>query len=150
MPDTVVTLAFGDGEYRFWFTLPQIVELERKCGGKSVFAMYDAMGAGLGLNGDAPVYLGGSTPMVTEIRETIRLGLIGGNSGLVDPQECEVGPIRARELVDAYTFPNRPLIEGLHVAWSILHAAINGIDLKKKTDGEITDPDPRSPSEKGS
>ncbi|MFT4056187.1 MAG: GTA-gp10 family protein, partial [Novosphingobium sp.] len=114
MPDTAVDLDFADGHYRFWLALPHVVELERKCGGKSIFAMYDAMGAGLGMAGDAPVYMGGSTAMVTEIRETIRLGLIGGGSAMVDGAEIEVGPNRARDLVDTYTFPARPLTEGLH------------------------------------
>ncbi|WP_324699785.1 GTA-gp10 family protein [Novosphingobium sp. RL4] len=131
MPDTRVELDFADGRYSFWLALPHVIELERKCGGKSVFAMYDAMGAGLGTAGDDPVYLGVGTAMVTEIRETIRLGLIGGNSGFIDGAEIEIGPNGARNLVDAYTFPARPLIEGLHIAWTILHAAIVGIDLKK-------------------
>jgi len=149
MPDTAVTLAFGDGDYRFWLGLPQVVELERKCGDKSVFAMYDAMGAGLGIDGATPVYLGGGSAMVTEIRETIRLGLIGGKSGMVDGAEIEVGPQAARELVEGYVFPNRPMVEGLHVAWSILHAAIVGISLKKAPGaGEV--PLAPSPSEKDS
>lgn len=131
MPDTAVTLAFGDGDYRFWLGLPQVVELERKCGDKSIFAMYDAMGGGLAIDGTAPIYLGGGSAMVAEIRETIRLGLIGGNSGMVDGAAIEVGPQKARDLVESYVFPNRPLVEGLHVAWSILHAAIVGISLKK-------------------
>lgn len=147
MPDTAVELDFADGRYRFWLALPHVIELERKCGGRSVFAMYDAMGAGLGVADDAPVYMGGSTAMVTEIRETIRLGLIGGNCGEVDGAETEVGPNRARDLVESYVFPARPLLEGLHVAWSILHAAIIGIDLKKE-DGAGETPQGPNPSEK--
>ncbi|WP_395393049.1 GTA-gp10 family protein [Novosphingobium sp. BL-8A] len=149
MPDTAVDLTFADGKYHFWLGLPQVVELERKCGGKSVFAMYDAMGAGLGMAGDDPVYLGGSTAMVAEIRETIRLGLIGGNSALIDGETVKVGPQRAIELVDTYVFPARPLTEGLHVAWSILHAAIVGISLKK-ADGAGEEPPAPNLSEKDS
>lgn len=134
MPDTTAELAFGDGAYTFWLGLPQIIELERKTGNKSVFAIYDQLGAGLALSDDAPMYLGGGSAMVTDIRETIRLGLIGGNSGLVDGEEVEVGPNRARELVETYVYPERPLVEGMHVAWAILHAAIHGITLKKKAD----------------
>jgi hypothetical protein len=149
MPDTRVDLDFADGRYSFWLALPHVIELERKAGGKSIFRMYDEMGAGLGLNGDEPVYLGGGDAKATDIREVIRLGLQGGNAGTVDGADIEVGPRRANELVEAYTFPNRPLIEGLHVAWSILHAAIVGIDLKKKAPdaGDIENP---SPSEKDS
>ena len=147
--DTAVELDFADGRYRFWLALPHVVELERKCGGKSVFAIYDQLGAGLGLNDDAPVYLGGGKAMITDIRETIRLGLIGGNSGMVDGSESEIGPQRARDLVDSYTYPNRPLIEGMHIAWAILHAAITGITLKKKAPvGDVTNS--QSLSEKAS
>ncbi len=149
MPDTRIDLDFADGRYSFWLALPHVIELERKCGGKSIFAMYDAMGAGLGLSGDDPVYLGGGTAMVTDIRETIRLGLQGGNSATVDGATVEVGPRRSIELVETYVFPARPLIEGLHVAWSILHAAINGIDLQKKTP-EAAKPKPRKRSVKAS
>lgn len=149
MPDTRIELDFADGRYSFWLALPQAVELERKCGGKSIFAMYDEMGAGLGMAGDAPVYLGGGKALITDIRETIRLGLIGGNNGFVNGEEIEVGPNRARNLVDEYTYPARPMLEALNVAWSILHAAVVGIDLKKKDEaGEATE-NP-SPSEKAS
>lgn len=144
--DTAVELDFADGRYRFWLALPHIIELERKTGNKSVFAIYDQLGAGLGLEGENAVYLGGGAAMITDIRETIRLGLIGGNHAVVDGEQVEVGPIRARELVDLYTFPNRPIIEGAHIAWSILHAAITGIDLKKKADQESAES--LSPSEK--
>lgn len=144
--DTAAELDFADGKYRFWLALPHIIELERKTGNKSVFAIYDQLGAGLGLDDASPIYLGGGAAMITDIRETIRLGLIGGNHAVVDGEQVEVGPIRARELVDLYTFPNRPIIESLHVAWSVLHAAITGIDLKKKAEPESAEN--LSPSEK--
>lgn len=146
--DTAVELDFGDGRYRFWLALPHVIELERKAGNKSVFAIYDQLGAGLGLDGDQAVYLGGGAAMITDIRETIRLGLIGGNNGMVAGEDVEVGPIRARELVDLYTFPNRPIVESVHVAWSILHAAITGISLKKKAEPESGES--LNPSEKAS
>jgi len=129
--DTRIDLDFGDGRYSFWLGLPQVVELERKCD-KSVFAIYDGLAAGIGLNGDVPVYLGGGTAMLADILETVRLGLIGGGSGDVNGEGVEVGPTRARQLVEAYCYPSRPLTEGMHVAWSILHAAIVGIKLEKK------------------
>lgn len=147
MPDTRVDLDFADGRYSFWLKLPQVIELERKCDGKSVFRMYDEMGAGLGLTGDTPIYLGGGDAKANDIRETIRLGLIGGASGLVAGSEIEVGPNTARQLVDEYTFPARPMVESLHLAWSILHAAIVGIDLKK-AQGEGVAQKPRRRSAK--
>ncbi|WP_121119102.1 GTA-gp10 family protein [Croceibacterium ferulae] len=102
MPDTAVELSFADGRYTFWLALPQVIELERKGGGKSIFTMYDQIGAGLGIVGEQPVYAGGGSAMLTDIRETIRLGLIGGNSGMVSGAQIEVGPNLARDLVDTY------------------------------------------------
>lgn len=132
--DTRVELDFADGSYEFWLPLPQAVELERKCGNKSLFAIYDGLSGGLGLQDEKPVYLGSGAAMATEIREVIRLGLIGGGTGMVDGQPVEVGPQTARQLVDDYCYPARPMIEGAHLAWAILHAAITGISLKKKAD----------------
>lgn len=146
--DTATELSFGDGEYTFWLGLPQIVELERKAGNKSVFTIYDELGAGLALDGDTPLYLGGGAAMVTDIRETIRLGLIGGNSALVDGEQVEVGTNRARELVETYVYPVRPLVEGMHVAWAILHAAIHGVSLKKKAPAQVVTENLK-PSKKG-
>lgn len=132
MVDTAVDLKFADGEYHFALLLPQIFELERNCGGpdsdgvrkgKSVFQIYDELSAGLGLSvDDVPVFMGGGRANAKDIREAIRLGLIGG--GLT--------PIDAKQLVDDYCFPVRPIAEGLGVAWAILRAAIEGVEVKKK------------------
>lgn len=152
--ETALELDFADGRYRFWLPLPQILELERKGGSadqaKSIFTMYDEMGGGLGLSGETPIYLGGGAAMTTDVREVIRLALIGGNHGLVDGKEIEVGPLTAKQLVDAYVYPTRPLTEGLHVAWSILHAAIVGVRLKKKAEPDVAQPTSRSTKVKSS
>ncbi|TNE38303.1 MAG: hypothetical protein EP345_17475 [Sphingomonadales bacterium] len=132
--DTATEIGFADGAYRFWLPMPQILELERKCGGKSIFVMFDQIGSGLGLSEERPVYLGGGSAMVTDIREIIRLALIGGNSAMIDGEEKQVGPNAARQLVEDYIYPARPLVEALHLAWAILHAAINGIEVKKKAE----------------
>ena len=88
-----------------------------------------------------------------DVRETIRLALIGGNSGMVEGEEVEVGPLLAKQLVDGYIYPARPFSEGVVLAWRILHAAIHGVQLKKKAEpkaeAEPSDP-PRSHSEKAS
>ena len=132
--DTAVDLAFGDGTYRFWLPLPQAFELERACGDISILAIEERLRAGIGQNGDDFEFLGGGSAMIREVRETLRLGLIGGNSGMVDGEEIEVGPIRAKQLVDQYVYPARPLSEGAVLAWRVLYAAIFGIRLKKKAD----------------
>ena len=130
--DTGVDLKFADSEYHFALLWPQIFELERNCGGrdaqgvlhgKSIFQIYEELGAGLGLTADGDtVFMGGGKAHAKDIRECIRLGLIGG--GLT--------PIDAKQLVDDYCFPVRPLAEGLGVAWAILRAVIEGVQLKKK------------------
>lgn len=138
MPDTATDIQFGDGTYRAWLPLPQAVELERKCGltdrdgkvhPKSLFAIYEEIGNGFGADTDGNlVFIGGATVPALNCNEVIRLGLIGGNSG----PDGEVGPRRAAELVDLYGYPARPLSEVAATAWKILHAAIIGIDVKKK------------------
>lgn len=141
--ETAVTLDFADGSYRFWLPLPQALELERNCG-KSLFTIFDQVASGLGLIDDKPVYATGGAAMVKDIRETIRLGLIGGNSAMVDGEEKPVGPQTAKQLVDDYVYPARPLIEGQYLAWGILKAAIEGVQLKKKAEPVKAKPRSRS------
>lgn len=138
MPDTATDIKFGDGTYRAWLPLPHAVELERKCGladrdgkvhPKSLFAIYEEIGGGFGADADGNlVFLGGASVPVKNCNEVIRLGLIGGNAG----PDGEVGPRRADELIELYGYPARPLSEVAATAWKILHAAIVGIEVKKK------------------
>lgn len=136
--DTAVEIAFGDGEYRFWLPLPQIVELERKTGDTSILEIEQRLSSAIGVNQETGefVFAGGGHAMMSDVRETIRLALIGGNQGLVDGEEVEVGPLTAKKLVDAYCYPARPLAEGVVLAWRILHAAIHGVrlDAQKKSE----------------
>lgn len=136
-------IAFGDGEYLFRLPLKQIFEIERNCGfhdrdgilrPKSIYLILDELEAGLGENQEtgAAVYLGGGAAHARDIREVIRCGLIGGNSGMVAGEEIEVGPNKAKQLVDDYLYPSRPLVEGQHIAWAILNAVVRGATLKKK------------------
>lgn len=154
--DTAVDLDFADGCYHFWLPLPQVVELERKTGGTSILVIEERLRGSIGADGSADnaqyVFIGGGSAMLADVRETIRLALIGGGSGMVDGKEIEVGPNTALSLVDNYVYPARPLAESIVLAWRILHAAIHGIELssKKKEQskpGHVSNP---SPSEKGS
>jgi len=138
--DTAIELDFADGRYRFWLPMPQVIQLERgplnkpypDTYPKSIFTMFDQIGAGLGFVGEQPVYVGGGSALASDISEIIRLGLIGGNNGTVNGEDFEVTPAIAGHLVRDYVYPARPMIEGLRLAWEILHAAISGVDLKKK------------------
>lgn len=151
MADTAVTFAFADGEYRFWLPLPEVVELERKTG-SSILAIEERLRAAIGADGSQDeanplfVFLGGGTATVADVRETLRLALQGGGGGLVDGEQIEVGPIRARQLVDAYVYPARPFGENVVQAWRVLHAAIHGIQLASKKNsaaGESLNPSER-------
>jgi hypothetical protein len=156
MADTAVEIDFADGRYRFWLPLPQVVELERKTGDTSILVIEERLRAAIGVEeneGGEPrfVFLGGGAAMVSDVRETLRLGLIGGGSGMVDGQEVEVGPNTARQLVDAYVYPARPLGEGVVLAWRVLHAAIHGVQLKKKLTPDAAEgAQPPNPSAKDS
>lgn len=147
--DTAVILPFGDGQYRFWLPLPQVFELERVCGDVSLLAIEERLRGGIGQDETgAYVFAGGGSAMVREVRETIRLGLIGGNSGLTDDGETEVGPLRAKELLDLYSYPARPLVESALLAWRILHAAIFGVRLEEGSKKKAETAPNENPSEK--
>ena len=141
--DTKTSFGFGDGEYTFWLPLPQVIELQRRCGlldnegklhPKSILTIFDQISDGMGADGEGSVlWIGGGAALPNECNEVLRLGLIGGNTGMVDGQEIAVGPHRAKELVDLYGYPARPLSEVMAYAYRVLHAAIVGIDVKKKS-----------------
>lgn len=149
---TEVIAPFADGEYRFWLGLPQLVELERKCGDTSVLVLEERLRGAIGVDDKGKfTFLGGGSAMIADVRETIRLALIGGASGVVDGADIEVGPQRAMQLVETYVCPARPLSEGVVLAWRILHTLLNGADLKKKSDQEGSEADlSESPSSEGS
>ena len=129
--DTGLTLDFADGKYNFRLLIPQVLELERKTG-KSVFVIYEEIYQGLGNIDGKPTFIGGGKAHLTDLLEVIRLGLIGGGDGIVLGETVAVSPIKAQQIVADYCFPNRPLAECLPVAWAILNAAIEGIQLKKR------------------
>lgn len=152
--DTAAELTFADGVYRFWLPLPQVIELERRCGQrgddgklhpKSVVTIFDGLNDSLGLQDDNLVWIGGGAIHPSEVNEVLRLALIGGNSG----PDGEVGPVRAGELVALYGYPARPLIEVAGLAWRVLRAAILGIEVKKKDVTGEADDKPTKRSKKG-
>lgn len=97
-----IDFKWADGHYRFRLPIGQLRELQEKCGaGPRV--VFERLRNGMW--------------MVDDIRETIRLGLIGGG---------DVTPIAARALVERYV-DERPLSENVMAATSILLAAIVGV-----------------------
>lgn len=127
---TEVTLPFADGEYRFFLDLPQANELEGAGMSMCQLEWHLREGVGVDDRGQA-TFAGGGTATAKAIRNTIRLALIGGNCGKVDGEEIEVGPGAAKDLIEAYAFPARPLGESAALAWRILAAAIYGNEPAK-------------------
>ncbi|MFN3474087.1 MAG: hypothetical protein ACK4ZW_08585 [Blastomonas sp.] len=134
--DTRVEIPFGDGEYSFWLPLPQVVELER-LSGRPMLAIEESLRQAIGTGPDGLSFLGGGSGHTKDVLDILRLGLIGGNCGMVDGEEQEVGPLRAKQLVEQYAYPARPLSENVVQAWRVVSAAIFGVELKKKAE-----PDP--------
>ncbi|QND51531.1 gene transfer agent family protein [Phyllobacterium sp. 628] len=94
---------FGDGHYDFQFGWPEALEWEEKTG-RSLFNAFNAMHR----NG---LYL------IADIKEIIRLALIGGGTK----------PVDALKLVERYV-EKRPLSENMSLALMILEAAFFGTD----------------------
>lgn len=124
---------FGDGRYRFALTLSGIEEIQKKSGHgigavhrRVLTGVYQVEGK-LVTNGMEAEF------SLDEIVETIRQGLIGGGSGMVDEREVSVTPALANRLVKTYVI-DRPLNEGWELAAAILLARVVGYepDAKKK------------------
>ncbi|MGE0213997.1 MAG: gene transfer agent family protein [Parvibaculaceae bacterium] len=129
-----ITLDFGDGTYPFALTWGGLMELQEKCDA-GPFVIYDR--------------LANLTCKVEDIREPIRIGLIGGG----------MQPVPALKLVQQYV-EKRPLVENRIVAQAILSVAIVGApeeEVGKKAEtadqsGSTISPTERSdsPSSSGS
>jgi len=115
MPNGQVELEWGDGPHIFNIAKhAQVFELEDKCR-CGVAEIYDRIQNGRW--------------KIDDIRETIRLGLIGGG----------MKPLDALSLVKRY-FDDRPWAESINIALVILMAAMVGVpgDQIKKEEAEQT------------
>lgn len=95
-----VTDKWGDGTYTFRLTVTGIIELEQKC--DAPFAVIFGR-------------LTSGTFKLNDVRETVRLGLIGGGAK----------PSEALTLVDRYTLP---LAESLPMAKAIVAGVMFGFE----------------------
>lgn len=119
MPNGDIELSFGDGDHKFNIAkIGQALELEEKCGGAGVAEILDRLRT--------------NRWKLNDVRETIRLGLIGG--GLT--------PVNALNVVKRYV-DDRPWAESLLVAQAVMIAAVVGVpgDLvgKDKAEGTVTE-----------
>lgn len=133
MPDTAISLDFGNGQYRFWLPMARIIEIERLCGDKSIVTMFEEMCAGIGISNETnePRFVGVGPVRLKDVYEVIRCGAIGGGEATVAGETVKVSPNDAAALVREYV-DGRPMSETVPVAWAILNAAIMGVSLKKK------------------
>lgn len=113
-----VDLYFGDAYYTFALGLEQIAELQEKCGA-GIGAIFARVLAGrILLPGAARKQVGIPTAgayRYEDLRETTRLGLIGGG----------MKPTDARVMVERYV-DTRPIKEAWDIGASILTALIEG------------------------
>ena len=123
--DASLTMAWGDGEHRFRLAIGQLRELQEKCNA-----------------GPAEIFqrLLDRTWRVDDLREVLRLGLIGGG----------MKPAEALVLVKRYV-DERPLLENVGPALQVLTAALVGPeDIASGKVGapatEETDGSPSAPS----
>ena len=113
--DASVTLAWGDGEHKFRLAIGQLRELQEKCSAGPIEVLDR---------------LANRRWRVDDVRETVRLGLIGGG----------LDPIKALSLVRHY-IDERPLMESIAPAQAILMAALigaEGDEVGKEEAGETT------------
>lgn len=144
MPQTDITLAFGDGEYRFKLGLSQIAAVEDKCG--PIGEVFSRLLKGRYLVNGQPV---GSTAeaafKVADVIEVCRQALIGGGTGLIDGQTVKVDPLKANSLVSIYV-ADRPLAEGWSLAVAVMTAMMEGYTPPKEQAGNRPATKKKAPS----
>ncbi len=102
MPNGSVEIVYGDGEYVFNIAkIKCALELEEKCGA-GVAKIFERL-----CKGDWHI---------NDVRETLRIGLIGGG----------LDPTKASKLIKRY-FDERPWREGVEPAMVVLMAAMVGV-----------------------
>jgi hypothetical protein len=103
MPQTRITLPFGDGDYEFYLGLRQLREVEVACKG-SLGEILARVLAGFYTAG---VELAFGNPLeakysIDDLIAVVHQGLIGGGKGRVHGEEVRVDHTRAKQLVDNY------------------------------------------------
>lgn len=132
-----IELKWGDGVQLFSLRVGQIGELQEKCGEPN------RMDGSIRLSGPAEIAerLGSGRWRLADVRETIRLALIGGGKT----------PTEALTLVTRYV-DQRPLGESVLVAYAIILKALTGPpeeaaeEKKAETAEPSTPPSAESPS----
>lgn len=132
-----IELKFADGSYTFKLPIKQIHEVERKCREASgipsgIGDIFARVLKGCVQVGDEVMLVPSSAAFyVSDIVETLRHGLIGGGTGVVNGEEIKVTPIIANRLIDTYVL-EKPLADSWNMAASVLGACVVGYDPPKK------------------
>lgn len=135
MASRAIELEFGDGTYAFRLRFSQIVELQQNTGA-GPFELYARLTAGF--------------PKFEDVRETIRLGLIGGGEGWIgrteddEGQRVAVDVAKAARLVSTYVDTFGDNLHSWHasrlIAQAVLGAGLVGMPDEpvgeKKAGGE--------------
>ena len=121
-----IDAAFGDGRHCFRLALAELEELQEKCdaGPPLILARIEA-----------------SQWKTADVRETIRLGLIGGG----------MDALKALALVERYVDERPDWTKNALLARGVLYAALVGVDEEppEKPKGEAETASPDSPTENG-
>lgn len=150
MPQTSITLPFGDGRYTFRLGLKQINEIQNRCdaGIGAIFARV-VKGRFFTMGPEGGVAVGDPQQAeyrVEDLLAVIRQGLLGGAAGWVDGEEVRVDAARADQLIENYVLgDSAPLKDAWALAAAILSVTIEGYDppeadvgASKKKDGAET------------
>jgi hypothetical protein len=142
MDETCITLQFAGKTYRFWLSALGAASLQRECGqrlpngvfkDKSIFEIYSEFDQSYGRDSEGnPVWLGHGIASVNDIDAVLYYGLRDGGEGIVNGASFAVSDLDARLIATEGGFPNRPMKDALRVAWSVLHAAVEGIAPPKQ------------------
>lgn len=115
---TGLELPFADGTYRFKLSVAGILELQRLT--RSGFGELGARIMTGRYQGDSEGAFGfplEARYKIEDLLETIRLALIGGGTD----------PLRAKELIGAYCYPEQPLKDAWNLAAAIIGTALEGM-----------------------
>jgi len=124
-----IPLPFGDGEYQFRLSWAGASEIERKSNA-TILVIFDRV-----MNGQASL---------SDIVETIRQGLIGGEGGVVDASPVDTPPHVVNSLLERYvTGPERePLADSLSITRAVLSAFVVGYAPAQKKSGDAGEETP--------
>lgn len=133
-----------DGTYRLFLNIPQMTELERKCGyrdkegnfrPRGIFEIFGSIARGrYELDGKPVGFAAEGVATLLDCRETVRQGLIGGGAAIVDGEHVRVDANRARELLEAYLEP-APVEESWTLAFIILNTVVYGREQRPDEEG---------------